>query len=135
MIEKEIQLTAKFQYLSSEDMKEIERQIERFNSDNYWGVEDIIEFVREGDCDSALVDPEIKDNNIIIDIYRPMEDDFKSINLIKLPLKDEEHKQDIAKEVYSYVLYLILQTSELINFLKYCGTFSIKTIDRVSNIQ
>lgn len=135
MLEKGIQLTVKFRYLSIEDMKEIERQIEKFNSDNYWGVEDIIEFATDRDCDSSLVEPEIKDNNIFIDIYRPMEDDFQSVNLIKLPLKDEEHKRDIAKEVYSYVLYLILQTSELINFLKYCGTFSIKNIDRVSNIQ
>ena len=89
MIEKEIQLNVKFKYLSLEDMKEIERQIEKFNSDNYWGVEDIIEFATDRDCDSSLVEPEIKDNNIIIDIYRPMEDDFKSFNLIKLPLKDE----------------------------------------------
>lgn len=132
MIEKEIQLNVKFKYLSSEDMKEIERQIEKFNSDNEWRVDDITEFANDFDNDSKLLSPEIKNGNIIINIHRPWESEEDEVykNLITFPIKDEENKYNIANEIYSYILYYIFPSSQLAYYLKFTGKFLIKNIDR-----
>lgn len=138
MLEKEIKLTAKFKYLQKEDFESIEQQVKYFLREHNGEGIDLIKLISNSDYEPYLTEVYIYKNQYKLDLSMNDvidDEDNEIFNVITLDAKYGDG-EEIRNEIINYTIICFFNESSLIyRFFNYYAKFSIKNIDRVSNIQ